>query len=259
MINIKCSIIQDILPIYIDEVVCSDTKELVETHLRECSSCSNIVNNMRKSVVFPSNPEIGMNDAKAIQNMKKKIKKKEIACVMAVLLPLCMVFFIFAGYILLHPLSVPVDGHNYISARNDENICETMELFIEDDEQPYVTAYTDTLPSKNPDDYLKLEFKYELRNRSVLPIDYSFEKIYWKEGRYKDRWILMESYDNIIEMETLKGTIVGTWADLYVYIGGLNEAEIDELMRDICLQFHWEDSWIHSEMWEIDYGEYRQM
>lgn len=226
---------------------------------RECKSCRNIADNMRKKIVISGNPEIGMNDAKAIQNMKKKIKKKEIGCVMAVLLPLCMLFLIWVGYILLHPLSVPVDGHNYIRARNDETICEAMELFIADDELPYVTVYTDTLPSKNPDDYLRLEFKYELRNRSFFPIDCTFEKLYWKEGKYKDRWILMESYDNLIETETLTGTMVGTWGNLYVYVGGLNEAEIDELMSDICLQFHWEDAWIHSEIWEIDYREYRRV
>jgi len=32
MREIKCSIIQDILPLYVDEVVSQDTKEMIEEH-----------------------------------------------------------------------------------------------------------------------------------------------------------------------------------------------------------------------------------
>ena len=39
MKKINCNIIRDILPLYLDDVVCDDTKELVEDHLNVCDSC----------------------------------------------------------------------------------------------------------------------------------------------------------------------------------------------------------------------------
>ena len=35
MEKINCNVIQDILPLYIDDVVSDDTKELVEEHLQK--------------------------------------------------------------------------------------------------------------------------------------------------------------------------------------------------------------------------------
>ena len=39
MEKINCNVIQDILPLYIDDVVSDDTKELVEEHLQNCEIC----------------------------------------------------------------------------------------------------------------------------------------------------------------------------------------------------------------------------
>ena len=43
MEKINCNVIQDILPLYIDDVVSDDTKELVEEHLQNCEICQRIV------------------------------------------------------------------------------------------------------------------------------------------------------------------------------------------------------------------------
>jgi hypothetical protein len=39
MNKVNCNIIKDILPLYIDNVICEDTKELVEEHLLNCDEC----------------------------------------------------------------------------------------------------------------------------------------------------------------------------------------------------------------------------
>ena len=36
MSKISCNVIQDIMPLYVDEIVSEDTKKLVEEHLKEC-------------------------------------------------------------------------------------------------------------------------------------------------------------------------------------------------------------------------------
>ncbi|HEY4624154.1 MAG TPA: zf-HC2 domain-containing protein, partial [Solibacillus sp.] len=39
MTKITCDIVQDVLPLYYDEVCSQDTKNLVETHLQSCKAC----------------------------------------------------------------------------------------------------------------------------------------------------------------------------------------------------------------------------
>ena len=39
MKKISCNIIRDILPLYLDDVVSDETKQMVEEHLQSCASC----------------------------------------------------------------------------------------------------------------------------------------------------------------------------------------------------------------------------
>ena len=39
MDKINCNIIKDILPLYIDDVLCQDTRELIEHHIEHCHNC----------------------------------------------------------------------------------------------------------------------------------------------------------------------------------------------------------------------------
>ena len=42
MEKINCNVIQDILPLYIEDAVSEDTKELVEEHLQDCEICQRV-------------------------------------------------------------------------------------------------------------------------------------------------------------------------------------------------------------------------
>ena len=42
MSKISCDIIQDMLPLYYDEVCSADSRKMIEEHLQECEKCSNI-------------------------------------------------------------------------------------------------------------------------------------------------------------------------------------------------------------------------
>lgn len=49
----NCSIIQDLLPLYKEEIVSPETKTLVEEHLQTCRSCQNELDEMTISVAIP--------------------------------------------------------------------------------------------------------------------------------------------------------------------------------------------------------------
>lgn len=66
MKEIKCTIIQDVLPLYVDEVVSPDTKEMVDEHLLHCEKCQKEYDAMKQELYIPA-------ENKAF-NLKRSVK-----------------------------------------------------------------------------------------------------------------------------------------------------------------------------------------
>lgn len=49
--NLKCTVIEDLLPLYIDGICSEDTKELIEKHLTECPACMQKHKNMSEAIL----------------------------------------------------------------------------------------------------------------------------------------------------------------------------------------------------------------
>ena len=73
MKEIKCTIIQDVLPLYIDEVVSQDTKEMVDQHLQHCEKCQKEYETMKRELYIPAE-----NKAPTINKINKKWRKKKV-------------------------------------------------------------------------------------------------------------------------------------------------------------------------------------
>lgn len=82
--NRYCSMIEDLLPLYVEDLISEDTKKEIETHLKNCHKCSEILKTMQKDEVFDvertaqenSNIEIKEKEIKCIKNIKRKIGLK---------------------------------------------------------------------------------------------------------------------------------------------------------------------------------------
>ena len=48
--KITCNIIEDLLPLYIDDMVSEDSRQLVEEHLKECAACRKMLDEMKKEI-----------------------------------------------------------------------------------------------------------------------------------------------------------------------------------------------------------------
>ena len=46
--KISCNIIEDLLPLYVDDMVSEDSRQLVEEHLKECTTCQKMMEEMKK-------------------------------------------------------------------------------------------------------------------------------------------------------------------------------------------------------------------
>lgn len=70
MKDISCKIIEDLLPLYHDNVCSDDSHRLVEEHLNSCAKCQELLNTMKSEVDLP----LAMNDAATIKGIAKKWK-----------------------------------------------------------------------------------------------------------------------------------------------------------------------------------------
>ena len=72
MKDIKCTIIQDLIPLYVDKVCSSDSAELVKKHLQSCPGCKKIYDEMTADLEgeLPS-PEV--DGKKAFQSLRTNL------------------------------------------------------------------------------------------------------------------------------------------------------------------------------------------
>lgn len=54
MSRVSCDIIQDLLPLYYDDVCSADTKTLVEGHLADCPDCREVLSHMSSPMSLPA-------------------------------------------------------------------------------------------------------------------------------------------------------------------------------------------------------------
>ena len=72
MNEIKCTVIQDLLPLYVDEVVSEDTKSLVDAHLLTCARCKQDYKQMKDTLYVPIETETTL-----FSNFKKRWNRKK--------------------------------------------------------------------------------------------------------------------------------------------------------------------------------------
>lgn len=109
-----CNIIRDVLPLYIDEVVCPDTREWVETHLADCPDCRRAMEDMRRETAIPAETDIA-----ALKKFKKHINcGRIIASVITALVMLAAI--VSAAYWLCWVEVIRYDGSN-IEVYESEN------------------------------------------------------------------------------------------------------------------------------------------
>lgn len=98
MSKLNCNVVRDILPLYADEVVCADTRVLMEEHLDGCESCRRELAAMRIPLTLP----IQTDASEGMKKIKKKWGKKQlwkgIGITLAISAILVGTFFYLYGY-----------------------------------------------------------------------------------------------------------------------------------------------------------------
>lgn len=79
--NMKCEVIRDLLPLYVDGVVSEESRKLIEEHLSECADCREYCSMLQEE--FPDAEEMQFADETAsLKRIKRKIMLNRVLAIM---------------------------------------------------------------------------------------------------------------------------------------------------------------------------------
>lgn len=112
MSKITCSVINDLLPLYVDEVISADGSLIVEEHLEQCEFCAKELSKMKKPMIITPN-----SDKTRIKEMKRRVGNKRFIVVTLLMLVSLTVFALLGTlWIKVHfdsPYGAGVELANY--------------------------------------------------------------------------------------------------------------------------------------------------
>lgn len=89
--KLNCKIVEDLLPLYVDNVCSEQSKQAVEEHLKECENCRKLINSTQAVPAPLIEPERPVSD-KAVKKGFKKIRRRWCISLLLVmiLIPICV-------------------------------------------------------------------------------------------------------------------------------------------------------------------------
>lgn len=184
--KITCDIIRDLLPLYAEDMVSQDSKQLVDEHLCQCDPCTRVLAALKKNVPLPVET-----DPEPLNKVRKMILRRRVLSVFAALLTLATVFSFVITWLFV-PFQLTME-----QAIDDFYIREDGAVVID-----YSSAVVGRMRTGNDSNWYMIEYstRYDMwkgeRRKSIEELFGMDGKITEEEHqRYenidivKDRWI----------------------------------------------------------------------
>ena len=105
--ELSCEIVQDLLPLYVDNVTSDVTKHAVDDHLAHCETCRKEAEKMRESLVLPINEKLQRSQANILKRIRKHfLRKKVIVSLLSILAAVILLIGAYS-YMTLHQTVIP--------------------------------------------------------------------------------------------------------------------------------------------------------
>lgn len=92
----ECSVVRDLLPLYVEDMVSPETAHYVKSHLADCSECQAELANLKEGAglsAVEAKPATSSEDAKPFKKMMKRMNRQFYSIAYAAL-----IFLIFLGF-----------------------------------------------------------------------------------------------------------------------------------------------------------------
>ena len=74
--KMKCEIIRDLVPSYIDGLTSRESNELIEEHLEECGACREYLDEMKEDIAGENQPVKNKEAVKPFRKLRQKTRRK---------------------------------------------------------------------------------------------------------------------------------------------------------------------------------------
>ena len=181
MSKINCNIIKDILPLYVDGLVCEDTKSIVEAHLKKCNSCREEYRKMANILQMPIEC-----DVEPIEKLQRKWRRKRIVNTIFASV-ICLTVVMAMSYWLFHygvPASEEDIGVRTAFQKNDYGYLnqEYVFHFIRTDTKNFNTFFKNIYETNEHGENVLVGYEVQIRepiiNLIQQPDNYTFGYTY---------------------------------------------------------------------------------
>lgn len=239
----NCNVIQDILPLYLDNAVSEDTAKMVEEHLHTCKECMEYKKKMEADIVVTENNE----GKKLLRKINGRIRKKIVISVVAAIAALAAL--IVGGIYVYKWMQV----NRLVKLKTDEMSFNYMASPYIADDLEYIKR---NMPSEilqdiftgDSNDYLYMTYDMSYDNRSFSSIKVH-KKLISQSGKYTDNIVWQ---DEVMEDEIGKGKLSVADVRFIIYVGNLDNEEKEELIDDLAVKVSFANSLYESDEITID-------
>ena len=74
--KMKCEVIRDLFPSYIDGLTSEESNELIEEHLEECRECREYLASMKEEIVEETQPVKNKKAVQPFRKLRQKTRRK---------------------------------------------------------------------------------------------------------------------------------------------------------------------------------------
>lgn len=143
--KMKCNVIRDILPSYVDDICSDESRGYVEEHVKTCAECRGILEAMKADIMnIGAGNDISIDDKKILMDVKDKMNKElrrktlvyRIICALLIVVFLLLVLpikVIPAGSIDFNVISLPLENVLWVSEYSFLDADEGTIFFMDND------------------------------------------------------------------------------------------------------------------------------
>jgi|GEM_PF-4170144 Predicted integral membrane protein len=91
--KIKCDVVKDLMPLYIDDVCTAESKKLLEEHIAECTECNNELKKMKDELPDSNNMKYAT-EIDVFKKIKKRNRLQILFCLAIPALLFCSLWFL---------------------------------------------------------------------------------------------------------------------------------------------------------------------
>ena len=124
--RLPCKVVEDLLPIYHDEVCSEETKEIVEEHLLCCDSCAQKLKFIEEDINIPKQDREAVNILKYIKKEMKAKETKKIILILAIFIAVLLLSYTLQFK--LRPVSTEKMNITQVATLSDHSIGFGLEM-----------------------------------------------------------------------------------------------------------------------------------